>query len=425
MTGTVEQTVRRRGMLKNGDSVIVALSGGADSVSLLHCLFSLKEKYNLTLYAAHLNHMLRGEEAESDESFCKILCENYNIELFVRRVDIGKLAGEQKTGEELCGRQQRYAFFDELSEKLGAKIATAHTASDNAETLLFQLCRGSSVSGAAGIPPVRGRYIRPLIDCTREDIERYCADNGLDYVTDSTNLSDKYTRNKLRHSVVPVLKELNPCFEQAASRYCESARRAGKYIEAQANTLINSAKTEFGYSADVLLEADEAVLYEAMAALCESEAAFSPEARHLELLIRALRSGGAVDLGAYTAVCKQRLFRISQKNDIVENLEIPLTSEISFAHRDKIITAGVDDSFKELNDLVFRYKQGGESFTFPKRKLTKPLRRAFSELKIPDERRKEILLLCKGGTVLWCEALGFSAQGEAMKKSAGLFISVE
>ena len=150
MINAAEQTIRRCDMLKNGDSVVVALSGGADSVSLLHCLISIKEKYNLTIYAAHLNHMLRGEEAERDESFCKILCKNYNIELFVRRVDIKSLANEQKIGEELCGRQQRYSFFEELSEKLNAKIATAHTASDNAETLLFQLCRGASVTGAAG-----------------------------------------------------------------------------------------------------------------------------------------------------------------------------------------------------------------------------------------------------------------------------------
>ena len=425
MINTAEQTIRRCDMLKKGDSVVVALSGGADSVTLLHCLISLKEKYNLTIYAAHLNHMLRGEEAERDEFFCKFLCKNYNIELFVRRVDIKSLANEQKIGEELCGRQQRYAFFEELSEKLNAKIATAHTASDNAETLLFQLCRGASVTGAAGIPPVRGRFIRPLIDCTREEIERYCLENDLGYVTDSTNLSDKYTRNKLRHSVIPVLKELNPRFEEAASRYCESARRAGKYINSQANALLESAKTEFGYNADKLFNADEAVLYEALAILCESEARFSPEARHLDLLIHALKHSGAVDLGAYTAVCKQRLFRISPKSDIVENMVIPLTGEISFSHRDRIITASIDNSLKESNELVFRLKQGGETFTFSKRKLTKPLRKAFNELKIPDERRSEVLLLCAGDTVLWCEALGFSAQGEDLQRTRNLTVSVK
>ena len=428
MLNTFEQTVCRFDMLQNGDSVIVALSGGADSVSLLHCLISIKEKCNLNIYAAHLNHMLRGEEAERDEMFCKILCENYNTELFVRRVDIGSLAKEQKIGEELCGRQQRYAFFEELSEKLGAKIATAHTSSDNAETLLLQLCRGASVSGAAGIPPVRGRYIRPLIDCTREQIERYCRENDLEFVTDSTNLSDKYTRNKLRHNVIPVFKELNPRFEEAVSRYCESSRRVGRYVDSQAKALIKSAVTEFGYDADALLDSDEAVLYEALAILCENEAGFSPEARHLDLLIHAIKYGGAVDLGEFTAVCKQRLFRITSKNDDlkdVKDMVIPLTGEISFAHRDKIITAGINNSDKELNDLVFRYKKGGESFTFSKRKLTKPLRKAFNELKIPEERRGEVLLLCRNDTVLWCEALGWSAQGEELQRSEKLFISVK
>ena len=144
-------------------------------------LYSIKEQYNLTLHAAHLHHGIRGEEADRDERFCKILCEKYNIPLHVKHADIPTLAKERKISEELCGREERYAFFEELSGKaLTRKNATAHTASDNAETLLFHLARGASVMGAAGIPPVRDGIIRPLIACTRADIERYCPENGLD-----------------------------------------------------------------------------------------------------------------------------------------------------------------------------------------------------------------------------------------------------
>ena len=205
-----EAAIEKYKFLSGGDSVIIALSGGADSVTLLSVLNSLKEKYNLKLYAAHLNHGIRGEEADNDEKFCKILCENYNVQLFVKHIDVPKLCAEQKISAELCGRNERYKFFDELSAKLNAKVATAHTASDNAETLLFNLCRGSSLAGAAAIPPKRGNIIRPLITLTRNEIESYCAENSLSYVTDSTNMSDSYTRNKIRHKVIPALKEVNP-----------------------------------------------------------------------------------------------------------------------------------------------------------------------------------------------------------------------
>ena len=187
MIDTVLQTVNRCGMLQKGDAVVVALSGGADSVSLLHCLYSIKESFDLSLHAAHLHHGIRGAEADRDAQFCKILCEKYNIPFHLRHADIPKLASEQKISEELCGRQERQKLYHDLSASLHAKVATAHTASDSAETLLFHLARGTSFRGAAGIAPVRGFLIRPLIDCTREQVERYCAENALDYVTDSTN----------------------------------------------------------------------------------------------------------------------------------------------------------------------------------------------------------------------------------------------
>ena len=423
MIDVVLRTVERYDMLSRGDSVIVALSGGADSVALLHTLYSIKEKYDLKLYAAHLNHMLRGEEAERDEGFCKILCENYKTELFVRRADIKKLASEQKLGLELCGRQERYRFFDELALEKGAKVATAHTASDNAETLLFQLTRGSSLSGAAGIPPKRGNYIRPLINCTRDDIESYCVENGLDFVTDSTNLTDDYARNKIRHKVVPTLKELNPRFEEAIGRYCESASQAGDYLRSQAESLLEKAAVSYGYSADILLGAHPAVLGEALVLLCRSES-FTPETRHIALLKDILVHGGAVDLGAQTAVCKQKIFRLANKIQENNNLEIHIDRDISLSYRDKLITVCVDNSKIESCDLVLRTRRGGDRFTYVKRGVTKPLRKVFNELRIPDERRDSLLILCQGSTVLWCEDVGFSAQGQNLIDLSALTLNI-
>ena len=424
MVDAVLRAVEQYSMLSAGDSVIVALSGGADSVSLLHVLISIKEKYNLNIYAAHLNHMLRGDEAERDERFCKILCEKYSVPLYVRKRDIRALAKQRGASEELCGRDERYAFFSELSSELNAKVATAHTASDNAETLLFNLARGSSVTGAKGIPPKRGNIIRPLIFCTRADIERYCRVNFLDYVTDSTNLSDNYTRNKIRHNVIPALKELNPSFELAALRFCRSAALADDYIGKSALSLIKRARCGGGYSAYTLASADPAVLNAALELLCKQQADFTAEARHIALLRGILKSGGAVDLGKSGAVCKQGILRFSKKDIKPMPYNISFSGSFEFEYNGVHVRVELDNSNNESKDFSFRTRRGGDRFTFPKRNVTKPLRKALNEQKIPSELRDSLLVMCRGETVLWCEGLGYSQQGEALRKSNNLKVII-
>ena len=424
MVDAVLRAVERHRMLDDGDSVIVALSGGADSVALLHVLISIKEKYHLTVAAAHLNHLLRGEEAERDERFCKILCENNNIPFYVRRADIGAMSKRLKISEELCGRQERYAFFGELSERHSAKIATAHTASDNAETMLFNLARGASVTGASGIPPKRGVFIRPLICCTRAEIEAYCAQNRLDFVTDSTNLGDGYTRNRIRHRVIPELREINPRFESAVLRFCESAALVRDYMLSQARLLLQAAGTCYGWQSGVLLGADDAVLNEALVLLCAENAGFTPENRHLGLLRAVLKNGGAVDLGDTSAICTQGVLRFFAKDTRRTELEISFKENISFPYGDRIITAA-KNTFAASDDLLFRTRRGGDTFTFGRRGVTKPLRKALNEQKIPAEQRDSLLLLCEGSTVLWCEALGFSKQGKILRDLQNLKIDIE
>lgn len=207
----VEKTVEGYGMLNNGDSVICAVSGGADSVCLLYVMLELRNKYNLTLYCANVNHKIRGEEANRDSLFVKELCEKEGIELFYREIDVPKLSKQRRIGEEECGRQVRYEFFYSISKKLGnAKIATAHNSGDNAETVLFRLARGTAGKGLCAIPPVRGNIIRPLLFVSRPEIEKYLKEKNITWVEDSTNKSEKYARNKIRASVIPVLEEINP-----------------------------------------------------------------------------------------------------------------------------------------------------------------------------------------------------------------------
>ncbi len=206
-------------MIQDGAIVLVGLSGGADSVALAHKLKQLEEKKQITVVACHLNHRLRGEESSRDFEFVQNFCNHMKIPLFYRQLDIASLAQQQKLSIEECGRQQRYLFFQRMASLLGqqgnlpVQIATAHTLSDNLETILFYIARGTGLNGLCGIPKQRGNIIRPLLSVTRDEIEQYCQNNRLQYVIDSSNLSDRYTRNQIRHQIVPILKQINGSVE--------------------------------------------------------------------------------------------------------------------------------------------------------------------------------------------------------------------
>ena len=375
MLNRVIATVEKYGLLEKGDSVIVALSGGADSTALLSILVSLKEKYNLSVYAAHVNHNIRGEEAKRDENFCKILCKKFNTELFIKSVDVPTLARQQKISEELCGRNVRYAFFEELSQKLGAKVATAHTASDNAETLIFNIARGTSVAGLSAIPPKRGNIIRPLIELLRGDIE--------------------------------------------------SARESVGFIRKYAEKAVNDCKCDFGYDCKKLLKLDRAVLKEMLFILLKNNNySVCPERKTVLLLCEIIENGGSVELSKQcTAVSKQGIFRFVCSDNSADFKEIPLKNNMSFSYDGKTyMVSKIADKSTNQNNLVaakwlnenavFRTRRAGDRFTYPDRTVTKPLRKVFNEQKIPSEIRDRLLLLAVSDTVLWCERLGVSLQGK-------------
>ena len=425
MVDRIIHTIEKFELLQNGDRVIIALSGGADSVALLHTLCSIKEKYNLTLFAAHLNHGLRGGEADRDEKFCKSLCKKHKVEFFVKRMNIRAIAEEQKISDELCGRNERYNFLEELAKELHAKIATAHTASDNAETLIFNLARGCGLSGAAAIPPRRGNIVRPLIELTRSEIEAYCAEHKLDYVTDSTNLEDCYSRNRLRHRVIPEIMRINPVFEVSALRFTQDVAEVRDYIKAQARKAADEARVEGGYSASKLLSNDPAIVKNAVIAVCK-EKGVVPERRHVALMIKALNNGGAVELSKrYTAVCSQGIFRLAKSEGPEELLFAPFTKRVmNFEYNGKRIRAEINNSNLENYKLIFRTRAGGDTFTFKDRGITKPLRKAMNEAKISAELRDTAVVLAGGTTIFYCEGLGYSALGDMLVKNESLKITI-
>lgn len=208
MLETVLDTIRKNNMFSSMDKVIVAVSGGPDSLCLLHILYTLRDELGVSLCAVHLNHGLRGEEADKDEEFVRDFCRRINVEFLSRKVDINEEAKKYGISSESAGRKARYKFFDEVKKEIGAhKIAIAHNANDQAETILMRIMRGTGLEGLTGIKAVRNNiFVRPLINSTRHEIEQYCSENKLNPRIDKTNFQAIYSRNKVRLELIPYIE---------------------------------------------------------------------------------------------------------------------------------------------------------------------------------------------------------------------------
>ena len=431
MRDKVLRFIEENGLLEKGDKVIVALSGGADSVSLLHALISVKEIYNLSIYAAHFNHMIRDAEAERDEQFCIELCGRLRVPLYITHADVPYFAERCGESLELCGRRLRYEFLYRTAGELGgAKIATAHNLNDNTETVLMNLIRGSGIAGLGGIPLRRGSIIRPLLSCSREEIESYCAENGLEYVTDSTNLSDEYTRNKLRLNVLPILRGMNPSLDEGVMRMAKLMREADGYLDKISLEELNNCKTEYGYCCEALLRLDSTVLNYAVKHILE-EAGAPCDSRHIDLVVEKMRDGGCVDLGrGFRADCSQGTLRVIDLKAIPDgDFCIPAADfcheRLSLSRVRMTAVADENGTVRIVNreflsncipcelitdETVARHRRAGDTFTDPRRGVTKTLKKLFNELKIPREKRGSIRVVAAGSTVLWIEGIGVSKQ---------------
>ncbi len=413
----VRRTVEKYGLItENVKSVAVGLSGGGDSVCLLHILSSLKEEYGIILKAVHVNHNIRGKEADRDEAFVRQLCEDSGVELLVYSIDVPTLAKEKKISVEECGRLVRYSCF----EKAGCDaVAVAHTLSDSIETLLFNLARGTGVKGLSGISPEREpNIIRPLIDCTRAEIEEYCRENQLSYVTDSTNLCDDYTRNHIRHNLVPAFSKINSDFESSFSRAMDAVRQQDSFVEECAFRLIAEGKSGENYSTDVFLKAHEAVLKRALLILLKERMHKPPEAKHVDGAYQALlNKKGKIELGKDLYICV--------KGDIISfccgeepSKEWKSTFDNGVAktpygcfilEEGTVIVENSFDADKIESELFISSRLTGDRFTFADRKISKSLKKLFNEKKIPVNKRNSLAVLHDGEAVVWVEDIGVNS----------------
>lgn len=233
------EPISKYNMLPKGSRVLCAVSGGADSMCLLHLLHTKKQELGIELFAAHYEHGLRGAESLADADFVSAWCEDKGIPCALEHGDAAAYAGEKGLSIELAARELRYDFLSRAAADFGCdRIATAHNSDDNAETIIFNLCRGTGGAGLRGIPPVRGNIVRPLLGCTRAEIEEYLEKNQVPHVEDSTNRSDDYSRNLIRHRVMPALREINGALPAAAYRTAELMRQDEDCLSRQAAEFI-------------------------------------------------------------------------------------------------------------------------------------------------------------------------------------------
>ena len=284
--------------IRKGDRVLCAVSGGADSMCMLHALLSA----GINVAAAHFEHGIRGEESLRDAAFVEKWCADNGIECVTAHENVPKYALENSLGTEEAARKLRYEFLFKTAEKLGCRyIATAHNADDNAETVLFNLARGTGAKGLAGIPPERDNVLRPLLGVTRAEIERYLEENAVPHVEDSSNASDDYSRNVLRHKVMPVMRGINPDFAGAVSRASKLVRQDGECLDALANEFIENYYDGESVPIEEMKKLHAAVSSRVIRALCER----TLETVHVDA-VTALLEGSEM---AYSDVPGQRIRR--------------------------------------------------------------------------------------------------------------------
>ena len=263
MEEKILKTIKEYNLIENGDKVIIGVSGGPDSITLLDVLLKIKNKniIDFEIIVCHVNHMIR-EEAISDEKYVKEYCIKNNIKCFVKSVEVEKLAKQEKCGTEETGRKIRYEFFYEILEKEKAnKIATAHNSNDNAETVLMNIIRGCGTQGLKGIEPKRNKLIRPLIECERKEIEEYCLENKLEPRIDKTNFENNYTRNKIRNMLIPYIKEnFNPNIIESINRLSDLSKMENEYLENQTKKAYNELIQEITVEEKKLAENGKTLL---------------------------------------------------------------------------------------------------------------------------------------------------------------------
>ena len=440
--------VQQYSLFRQGDRIAIGVSGGADSVALLRFLAALRPQFGWDLVVCHIHHGLRGAEADRDECFVLALAEQLGLPCAVSRIDAAALALRDHISVEEAGRMARYAFFAQTAGE-GGRIATAHTLDDSIETVLMNLVRGTGLRGLCGIPRIRGNIVRPLLDCTRAEVEDYLGALGQPYCTDSTNLTDDYTRNRIRHDILPRLCALNPNFPGAMARMLPrlAAQQAlTDCLAAQSAQQLQAACG--GLSRQGLSALPEPVCDRLLLRLLEQNR-LPVSAAAVERMTETLRTGGKLDLAA------RSWFFVAQ-GDLaaviyappggIPPVPVPLPQEetpviLPFSPQKSLkltlcnkIVANTSEKFNisllkyaidcdRIKGYSFmRTRRPGDTFIIGKKQLS--LGEAWAAAGIPALLRPALMVLADEQGVLWAEGIGSSSRA-AVTENTKQYVIIE
>lgn len=432
-----EQTLlaycKQQGLFKSGDRVIVACSGGADSMALLLFLLRCRRALSIEVLATHVNHGIRGAAADADEKFVSRFCEDRAVELFVYNARRAGVEIPENPSEDWA-RNLRYTWFDDLASREEAHIATAHTMSDQVETVLLRLARGTGLHGLGGIQPHRGVYVRPLLCLTRAETEAYCAALGQSYVQDETNARDTYARNRVRHDAVPALLSVNPAAERCIGRLCRQMQQLDAWLSAEAAALLQAAATAHGYDLQTLRDAEGPVLDAALHSLVSPVR--DAEEKYVSLLRFLIVKGeGALQLTQDVTFKVQNgpsgkeLVRISPSGAAPApapaqpalpgvyhlpggyTIALRIEKYEDFLKNAPIFKKDLNccaDYAKISKNIMLRTRQPGDDYRPRDRHVHKTLKKYYNELSIPMNERSLLPLLADGSEVIWLWGSGFA-----------------
>ena len=440
--------LRQYSLFSQGDRIAVGVSGGADSVALLRFLAALRPQFGWDLVVCHIHHGLRGAEADRDECFVRALAEQLGLPCAVSRIDAAALALRDHISVEEAGRMARYAFFAQTAGE-GGRIATAHTLDDSIETVLMNLVRGTGLRGLCGIPRIRGNIVRPLLDCTRAEVEDYLGALGQPYCTDSTNLTDDYTRNRIRHDILPRLCALNPNFPGAMARMLPrlAAQQAlTDCLAAQSAQQLQAACG--GLSRQGLSALPEPVCDRLLLRLLEQNR-LPVSAAAVERMTETLRTGGKLDLAArsWFFVAQGDLAAViyappggippvpvplpQEETPVIlpfspqKSLELTLCNKIVANTSEKfnisLLKYAIDcDRIKGYSFM--RTRRPGDTFIIGKKQLS--LGEAWAAAGIPALLRPALMVLADEQGVLWAEGIGSSSRA-AVTENTKQYVIIE
>lgn len=442
MREKAKRTIEKFDMFPPQTKIIVGLSGGADSVALLHLLHSLRTAYDWSLTAVHIHHGLRGDDADADARFAAEYCDALGIPCIVRRYDVRQEAKKRGLGEEETGRLLRYAAFREAAGADG-RIAVAHHQKDQAETVLMRLCRGTGLQGLTAMSPVRENICRPLLECSREEIEQYCRENGLSWREDASNREDRYTRNKLRLQVLPLLEEINPKATAHIAQTAALLAAEEDFLEEQteqsfAAAALPAAEGTLALSAEKLRQLHPAmrrrVLRRALAVFLPQDIAQVQIAALEELLQKETGKSRDFAGGLYAQNSYGTLLLSRKKEWTGFSYALPIGEEVRISEAgisvltwigEKNSEISKDDCTKifdydKIKQTIFcRTRQTGDFIRLKNGR--KKIKELFIDEKIPREERERYPLFAVGKEVLWIPGLRASAAYQTDEQTVRYF----